>query len=146
MNTPRDPSSGVDEDELDERIIWKNDCCRVSGDIAYHLAYTYMRSGKMKYAIEEARLASKFYSEMDDLPLGDPLSDENLIHSYNSNIESDKRIRLRHAWGLIAVITCNMGSNPEIQEECNHALQMVKELHIGPLQGMIAVFLYPHFL
>lgn len=131
---PKNPSQN--NDLLDERILWKNEYLRVFGDISFHLAYTYMRSGKVKYAIEEARLATKTYSQMCGLTTYELVPRDD-ISVYNSKIDRDKQIRLRHAWGLVAVITCNMGSSPEIQEECNLAITMIKGLQIGPVQGKL---------
>ena len=114
---------------METRPLWKNEYSLIHGDISFHLAYTYMRSGKIKYAIEEGRKSVKLFESLTSLD-----SNEN-FENYNTNLEKDKKLRLRQAWGLVAVIACNMGDNPEAREESQSALKMIKEMDVGPLQG-----------
>lgn len=99
------------------------------GEICFYLAYTYMRSGKIKYAIEEARSAVSVFEDMRAPRNGDG---DDL-----AEFGSSQRQRLRHAWGLVAVISCSMGETEEAMEESKHALRMVREFDIGPVQGNI---------
>ena len=129
----------IPSDPLETHVIWRNEFLYISGDTSFHLAYTYMRSGKIQYALEEIRKAIEAYdsiltlsSSLDNL---DSLSAHDLSQC-NNNINLEKGQKLRHAWGLLAVITCNMGADPEAQEECQRALRKVKNLTIGPSQGL----------
>jgi tetratricopeptide (TPR) repeat protein len=124
--SPRDP--------LDDRFIWKNDYLNISGDCSFHLAYTYMRSGKIQYALEEIRKAIKCYNSI--VLLDTSLRDIHLLSAqdlgkFNSKVDLEKTQKLRHAWGLVAVITCGMGDNPEAQEECHRAMRNIKYFTSG---------------
>ena len=99
----------------------------LQGDVHFHLAYTYMRSGKIKYAIEEARAA---VVQFDSLSAGKGGKDH----------DTEQRERLRHAWGLVAVVACSMGEGEEARAESQRALRKVKELDIGPVQGTLFHF------
>lgn len=120
-------------DIFDQQIIWKNEFNIIVGDISFHLAYTYMRSGKIKYSIEEIKQALKLYEEI-----------QSNLNSYNSendnnraNIHSQNnvKVRLRHSWGLYAVILCSTG-NKELNDEIQTILNKIKSMDIGPLQGI----------
>jgi hypothetical protein len=100
------------------------------GEICFYLAYTYMRSGKIKYAIEEARAAVAAFDSLS-------LSDYHLEADgdVSSEFNKSKRFKLRHAWGLVAVVTCNMREDDSTMKESQHALRMVRQFDIGPLEG-----------
>lgn len=115
------------------KFIGKDDETRnalkaLHGEISFYLAYTYLRSGKIKYAIEEARAAVDAFESM-------TLSENGANAELFSEFNNSKRIKLRHAWGLVAVVTCNMGEDEVTTKESQHALRMVRQLDIGPVQG-----------
>jgi hypothetical protein len=130
------PAPPPDIDLFHERQLWRNDYDNAHGDISFHLAYTYLRSGKLKYALEEAREASICYKKFlqpydqpgDHVTIGD-LSD------YNNKVRRDESRKLRHVWGLIAIITCQMGTSPEILEECQMAIRNIGNFDLGPVEG-----------
>jgi hypothetical protein len=120
-------------------IIWNSEFMNISGDTSFHLAYTYMRCGKIQYALEEIRKAIKAYNFIDpasiSLQFPDSLpADDHSFLPRKSDL--DLMQKTRHAWGLLAVITCNMGADPEAREECQMALRNVKCLTVGPYQSL----------
>lgn len=98
------------------------------GETCYYLAYTYMRSGKIKYAIEEARAAVTIFESLSYDKVKDQKLQDRLIDT--------KHIKLRHAWGLVAVVALRMGNSAEAKKESQHALAMVRQYDIGPLEGI----------
>lgn len=116
------------------KLIQKNESLHnalrsLHGEICFYLAYTYMRSGKIKYAIEEARAA---VAAFESLSLSDHVA---ASEDVSSEFNQSKRFKLRHAWGLVAVVTCNMREDESTMQESQHALRMVRQFDIGPVEG-----------
>lgn len=116
-------------DILDTQIIWKNEYNIIIGDISFHLAYTYMRSGKIKYSTEEIKQAISLYEEIQS-----NLNNTNDTSSNNFHSQNNIKARIRHSLGLYAVILCSTG-NKDLNDEIQTILNKIKSMDIGPLQG-----------
>jgi hypothetical protein len=133
------PAPVPDKDLLEERVVWMNDYQNARGDLSFHLAYAYMKTGKMKYAHEEAKAARSCFVDCGSpsCKYPDEISSEDR-KQYSNRVTRERTKKLRHTYGLIAVITCSMGSSPEILAECEEAIKYLGDYHLGPVPGQTA--------
>lgn len=151
---------------LPHDLLLQEEFIFLCGDISHHLAFTYMKCGKLLYALEECQLAISRYEEVHTRYLslqqeesGDMvaataadassgakegverirnISLQALADSPRSlypNESTGQRglpgaiFRLRHAWGLLAVIRCQRRE----QALSTEALGKVQQLQPGPV-------------
>ena len=112
------------------------------GDISHHLSFSYLKCGKLLYAVEECSLAIKKYEELQSRYISLQKVKNNLLQelekstrAWYPNESSGQRglpgviFRLRHAWGLMAVIRCQRRE----QTLSTEALAKVQQLQPGPV-------------